>query len=169
MPSKITNSAPGMAAAVAGPPLTSHMTSSALCSTRVGTRSDRSRAVRSPGGQGRNGLAHQAQLIVPAVPGASGPVGAEPLRPVDDLRAAAHHQQHGGRRVTELPVGHLDAGRADIAGRFFARYRVISLTRECGAGTRETSRRRTRACTISAPGSRKKGTQAVRDDKSIGD
>jgi hypothetical protein len=36
----------GMAAAVARPPLTSHMTSSAPCTTTVGTRSDRSQGRR---------------------------------------------------------------------------------------------------------------------------
>ena len=48
MPSKITSFAPGMAAAVARPPLMSLILSSVPCLTSVGTRSSRKRSVRSP-------------------------------------------------------------------------------------------------------------------------
>jgi hypothetical protein len=48
MPSMTTSSAPGMAAAVARPPLTPIMRSLSPWMTRAGTRTDRSRAVRSP-------------------------------------------------------------------------------------------------------------------------
>ena len=48
IPSNTTSSAPGIAPAVARPPLTSTSGSSAPCSTSVGTETDRSAAVLSP-------------------------------------------------------------------------------------------------------------------------
>src|SRR6266540_1798271 len=105
MPSITTSSAPGIAAAVARPPLTSITRSSVPWITSVGTVSERSREVRSPDASTATACLARALHDLLAV-GRRRP-GEHPhrlgVRPTDrDIAGAGHHRRQGPDAVRML-------------------------------------------------------------------